>query len=436
MFLANRGALIGLVFTSAIFASAACSASSGVGTEEPQLVGAASSPSGGGGAGTSGAPSQTGGQSFGGGRFLVDSGSRNPNRADSCAATHATVERVVRQIMVPITVADPVALYLMQDRSGSMNDTENGASTDKWTQSTTALNAFVNAPASNGLDVALGLFPQNNGTCDPAIYAVPVVPTRRLLDPVQSQAIASALTSNPPGNGGGTPLEGAIRGAINFCLQYQATSPTGEKCVPVIITDGAPRGCNEDHAFLVSIVTEAWNNAQLVTFAIGMDGADFGLMNALAVAGHSDCTPTVPGNEACNVTTGGQSFTDALNLIRNTVTTYQTRTEVQTTALPCEFIIPTPSNGEALDLRKVNVHFTNGGTSETILQVASASECASVGNVGWYYDNPSDPQTIETCPGTCTQIKAATSDGGTTLDASAPQVDILLGCETEVAIPH
>ena len=131
--------------------------------------------------------------------------------------------------MVPITVADPVAIYLMQDRSGSMRDTPNGASASLWTQATTALNAFVNAPASNGIDVALGLFPQNNGTCDPAVYATPVVPMRRLLDPAQSQAIASTLTSNAPGTGGGggTPLEGAIRGAINFCMQYQATSPTG-----------------------------------------------------------------------------------------------------------------------------------------------------------------------------------------------------------------
>lgn len=437
MFRAKRGALVGLVFTAAA-ATAGCSASSGAAEGDVGLNTVGTGSAGGSGAsGTGSAPPSAGGdQGFGGGRFILDSGTRNQNNRDACAATHATVERVVKQVTVPITVADPVALYLMQDRSGSMNDKPNGSSTTKWTQTTTALNAFVNAPASNGLDVALGLFPQNNGTCDPAVYAVPVVPMKRILDPAQSQAIANALTANAAGNGGGTPLEGAIRGAINYCMQYQASSPTGERCVPVIITDGAPNGCIEDQATLVSIVDEAWNRMQLITFAIGMDGADFNLMNALAIAGHSDCTPNVAGNEACNVTTGGQSFTDALNLIRNAVTTYQTHNEVQTTALPCEFTIPTPSSGDVLDPKKVNMHFTSGGSSETILQVPTAADCAAAGNVGWYYDDPTAPKTIQTCPGTCAQIKAASGDGGTSLDASAPQVDILLGCETEVAIFH
>ena len=99
----------------------------------------------------------------------------------------------------------------------------------------------------------------------------------------------------------------------------------------------------------------------------GMDGADFGLLDAIAAAGHSDCTPNVAGQEACNVTGGAQSFSDARALIRNTVTTTTTTTETQTivqgTQLPCDFTIPEPPAGETFDRNKVNVQFVNGATS-------------------------------------------------------------------------
>lgn len=392
------------------------------------------------------------------GALVLDGGLRQSAPDGSCAATHAAAERVITQktVQIPVTVtkADPVALYLMQDRSGSMKDTPMGASTSKWTQTTTAVNAFVTAPASNGLDVALGLFPQSAGTCTGTAYDTPVVPMKRILDPAQAQAIASALSSNAPGGGGGflggllgggggsgTPIEGALRGGVNFCLKYEAASPTGERCVLVLITDGAPNGCAGDQATLTGIVADGYAKTGLMTFTIGMDGADFTLLNAIAVAGHSDCTPNVAGNEACNVTGGVQSFNDALALIRNTVTTITTTTEiqnvVQTSVLPCDFAIPAAPPGEQFDRNKVNVDFVNGVT-ESILRVASASDCANFGDKGWYYDDPNAPTKIELCSGTCSAVQAASGDGGTvvSLDASieAPRVDILLGCASELAV--
>jgi hypothetical protein len=219
-------------------------------------------------------------------------------------------------------------------------------------------------------------------------------------------------------------------------MLFQQNSPTGEKCAAVLITDGAPNGCDESQATLTGIVSDAWNQASVMTFAIGMDGAVFSLLDAIAIAGHTDCTPNTVGHEACNVTSGGTSFNDALDLIRDTVTTYETHTEVRTTALPCEFNIPVPSNGDKLDPAKVNMKFVNGAQSDTILQVPSANDCGAFGDVGWYYDNPAVPTKIQTCPGTCSLIKASSGDGGTSADASVPHVDILLGCATEIAIPH
>jgi hypothetical protein len=435
----------------------ACSPNSGEAEGEAPLTAGAGAASGAGASNGNGAAgSGTAGNAGFVGFRTTDAGKKYSGPDGSCAATHAAAERVVTQktVEIPVTVtkADPVALYLMQDRSGSMEDTPNGASTDKWTQTTTAVNAFVNSPGSNGLDVALGMFPLDNGTCAGVAYDTPLVGMKRLLDPAQSQAIANALNSHTPGGGGGflggifgnpgnsgTPIEGALRGAENFCLQYEAASPTGERCVVVLITDGAPSGCAGDTATLAGIAADGYAKAGLRTFAIGMDGADFGLMDAIAIAGHSDCTPNVPGQEACNVTGGVTSFNDALALIRNTVTTTTTTTEIQTvvqgTALPCDFTIPSPPNGERFDREKVNVQFFNGTTTD-ILQVPSVGECANFADVGWYYDDPTTPTKIQLCPATCNQVKAASAsaDGGVvTLDASvaAPRVDILLGCTTQ-----
>src|ERR1041385_1333616 len=133
--------------------SAACSPGSGEASSDQAQSGGGGSPSGGAGTGLSQpGGGQSGDQGLGGGSLMLDSGSRNRNSPDAtCAATHASVERVVTQTMVPVRVAKPVALYLMQDRSGSMKDVPNGANASKWTQTTTALNAFVNAPTSDGL---------------------------------------------------------------------------------------------------------------------------------------------------------------------------------------------------------------------------------------------------------------------------------------------
>ncbi len=355
------------------------------------------------------------------------------------------------QVPVTVTTADPIALYLVQNRSESMNDTPSGASSSKWAQTTTAVNAFVNAPASNGLDVALGLFPLATGTCAGGAYDTPVVPMRHILDPVQSQAIASALSSNGPGGargGGGAgssrnPHRGRSARRRELLHAVPGEQHNRRKCVVVLITDGAPNGCAEDTATLTGIVADGYANAGIMTFTIGMDGADFNLLDAIAVAGHSDCTPTVAGNEACNVTAGGTTLDDALALIRNTVTTVSTTTEiqnvVQSTQLPCEFSIPAPPSGQEFDRDKVNVNFVDG-TAETILRVASASDCANFGGKGWYYDEPNNPTKIELCPGTCSEVKAASGDGGSmSVDpslGSGPRVDILLGCASKAAILH
>jgi hypothetical protein len=420
-----------------------CSANSGAGTSSSPSTGS------GGDMGQAGAGGSAGTQQAGTGNTTSSSGgdttgfhpgmnmSSGGGGSDAgCAATSASAE----QTTVTTTTRSPVAISLVQDRSGSMTDTPPGASSNKWTQTTTADNAFVNDPNSAGLDVALTLFPngqQPAGDCTGTGYMTPIVPLGRLPSQQQAQAVTSALAGNAPGGrntGQGTPIEAALRGGEDYCLQFEANNPA-EPCVVVLITDGAPNGCSNDQTVLSGIASSAKQQATssggtILTFTIGMNGADFNLLNAIAVAGGGNCAPGTTGMEACNVDTGGTSLIDALNLIRTTVT----KTQVVTKALPCEYGIPDPGAGNTFDRDKVNVQYVDGSNTTEFLRVNDAASCAANGNAGWYYDNPTSPSKVELCPGTCTQVSGSI-DAGAPPSGTAPRVNVLFGCSTDIAGP-
>jgi hypothetical protein len=370
-----------------------------------------------------------------GGGISIGGGTGRPDPANgpdgSCAATTASAEQTV--VTKTITTQSPVALYLVQDRSGSMTDTPKNASQPKWDQATTAMKAFVADPASANLDVALGFFPIATGSCDGTNYNTPAVPLARLPSAAQVTAVTNAIAQNAPTNRGGggagqsgTPIEGALRGGENYCMVYQAQNPT-EKCVVVLITDGAPNGCSEDFGVISGIAADAKVRANVLTFAIGMDGADFNLLDQIATAGGSSCGAT----PSCNVASGTTSFNDALNAIRTTVT--QTQMVVQSTKLACEYTIPMPADGEKLDRSKVNVQITQDSVSHKVGQVPDEASCASYGNAGWYYDDANNPKSVKFCPSTCSSVDVP--DGGLPVGTTAPRVDVLFGCQTVSAIP-
>jgi hypothetical protein len=246
------------------------------------------------------------------------------------------------------------------------------------------------------------------------------------------------LPSGPDGN---TPTVGALRGGIGFCDNYQQNG--GEKCVVVLVTDGQPNGCgldsggganvDPDSADILTPIAADGLTDGVVTFTVGMEGVSsdgFDLLDAIAVAGGSDCTPGSSGNEACNVASGGaESLLSALNTIRETVQVTETSTETVTTTtdgsytLPCEWSIPDPPEGQTFDRNLVNVKITTASETRTLGNVAVAADCALAGG-GWYYDDPSAPGRILVCPQTCTLIAGRT-------DA---RISVLLGCATQPAV--
>ncbi len=342
----------------------------------------------------------------------------------SVAAVQVEVEKEV-EVEVEIVEASPVALYFMLDFSGSMDQPTPSIQTKRML-ALDAINWFVNDPGSIGIDLALQYFPQMMGDCvTGAVYDTPAVPMGRLPD--HAAAISASLAAGGTSNGFGTPIEGALRGATAYCARFQndpTANPDGEQCVAVLITDGQPTFCDGVHANLARIAADAYANDGVQTFAVGMLGADFTLLELIGQAGNGDCTPD-PGDPswACDVSTGGTTFIDALNQIRNLVTTLETITdtvlEMQSVALECEWKLPQDTEDSAFDLEQVNVEFSPTGLPadrQIFGYVEDSENCGS--NLGWSFDDPETPTRIVACPAACEAIQAAP-------DAA---IDIQLGC--------
>jgi hypothetical protein len=287
-----------------------------------------------------------------------------------------------------------------------------------WAPAEVALKAFVNDPASAGIDVALQFFPATLlDACDGSGLVTPTVPMGRLPD--NAMAIAAALDARPIAGGLGTPIEAALRGATKYCTQFQTDNPM-EKCVAVLVTDGAPSTCELNTTNLANISGTAFTQT-VTTFAVGFTGANFALLDAIAMAGGAEDCSLAGAGFACDISGGPSQLVDALKTIRDVVTTVTTKTEIVTTVketpLACEWEIPAPPKGEVFDRTLVNVKLTAPGTDLALGLVDSVDACAAR---GWYYDDPAAPKRIIACPETCDTIT-------TTIGA---KIDILLGCLT------
>lgn len=91
-------------------------------------------------------------------------------------------------------------------------------------------------------------------------------------------------------------------------------------------------------------------------------------------------------------------------------------------SIPCEYAIPEPPAGEALNFMRVNIVYTPGsGSSPEVLLYVGSADGADCTDGGWYYDDVTAPRRVILCPSTCSRVNG---------DA-AGRVDVELGCETE-----
>jgi hypothetical protein len=137
------------------------------------------------------------------------------------------------------------------------------------------------------------------------------------------------------------------------------------------------------------------------TYVLGV-GPNLGNLNAIAQAGGT--------SQAYLVESAGEgALLAALEAIR-------------TSALACEYVLPTGGPRLNLDDVQVSTFLSSAGVATPVGQVANARACA--GNSGWFFDNPpggdSPPTKILLCPASCDPL--VKSEGN--------RLDVAIGCNT------
>jgi hypothetical protein len=349
----------------------------------------------------------------------------------------------------------PLDLFIMLDQSSSMSSPVGTGSETRWSSVTKAIGSFVKQPEANGIGVGINYFGVSLGKreclmtqitcmkdsdcaagCGPCVQFMPNSPTRVCKEvfgdintdqcdvanynkaetpiaplPGNAQPILDSLGRHEPS--ASTPTSAALKGSVDFCRQW-ATGHAGRVVVNVFATDGEPSGCDENPTNIQNIAAMGFGGMPSIrTFVIGVGddvGADAGsdakrLLDGIASAGGTNKAFVVSDADV------NKQFLDALNAIRGA-------------ALACSYTIP-DSMGRMPDYNRVNVRYTQGGmtTSVVIPKVANAADCAN--RDGWYYDNDAAPTRIIVCDATCQKFSTDTKG----------KVEIEVGCATIIAPP-
>jgi hypothetical protein len=317
-----------------------------------------------------------------------------------------------------------VNMFVMFDRSSSMNERRGNDGPSRWEMASAALTSFFADPEAAGLKLALRFFPHDlpqlgcNGeqgadlSCNVDACAAPLVPLGTLTAAAgaadaQEAALLSATTASAPGMAGqGTPISAALGGALQWAAAQRRATPA-ENSVVVLVTDGEANGCEERINAIAGLASSALAADEIRTYAIGLTGSQEADMDRIAAAGG-----TTRGIFVADGDNAQTELKTALGNIRGQV-------------LDCDFPLPEPRPGVDVDPQLINVNYTpGGGTVGTLTQVAGAAQCSGSGS--WYYDDPSAPTRIVLCPATCDTV---TGDAGASLQ-------ILLGCPSSSEVPR
>jgi hypothetical protein len=196
-------------------------------------------------------------------------------------------------------------------------------------------------------------------------------------------------------------MSAALAGATLWAKTNQQAATGADRYVVVLVTDGKPAKCETDIVDVAAYAQQAYDDAGVLTFALGVVDSNPEDMDLIATAGG-----TGQGYQV-GATNAEADLLAALLAIGES-------------AGGCTFALPESADGDTLDPKLVNVTRVEGSAETTIGQVPNAEACSDAG--GWYYDDPIVPSTITLCPSSCATIP---SDGST-------HVEIVLGCATEV----
>ena len=249
-------------------------------------------------------------------------------------------------------------------------------------------------------------------SCNASQYAAPAAPIAAL--PGNLNTLLTSIDGQMPD--GQTPTAPALKGAIQAATSWAQAHPD-HSVVVLLATAGLPTECVTNPAtdtMGISEVRQAASagvsaNPSVLTFVIGVFGpADTEAhmnLDQIAMAGGTKTAFLVDTSADVSA-----QFQMALNEIRGS-------------HLSCEYSVPAAPQGQSLDYNKVNVDFTNAGSTQRIAQVKDAAACGNAD--GWYYDSDPSvaaPTRILICPSACDRLQNATMGA----------VQVALGCATVV----
>jgi hypothetical protein len=311
----------------------------------------------------------------------------------------------------------PVDMYIMFDKSTSMDEELGSENRKIWDSATAAIRSFVQNPRAAGIGVALQYFGLPD-TCNPDAYAVPEVPLGRL--PGVANDIIASLDRHAPSTL--TPTAPAVDGALRYMRAWAATNPD-RAAVVVLVTDGFPTQCGvqcsvdtdcqggscQSGMCAPNSISEiealakryADMDPPILTFVVGFS-AGLANLNNIARGGGT--------GQAFLIESGDieEQFVNAM-------------LSISSTPLACDFDIPEPEDDNLVfnkDL--VQVIYTPHATRqpEEIPYLTHAGACSINQGRGWYYsydDNNHTPTKIHICADTCKRFAAGS-------------VSIKLGC--------
>lgn len=295
-----------------------------------------------------------------------------------------------------IASVKPVNMFIIFDKSGSMNTGLSGGGT-RWSATTGALNSFVKDSGSAGIGVALRFFPDdkptsgcNDSSCSSDACSDPLV-DQGVLSSASSptdtheKALLDAIAATSPG--GWTPTYPALEGALDWAVTNQKANPD-EIFAVVLVTDGQPSKCNTDWSQIRALSADAYDSLGVRTYAIGIQGSNVADLDLLAQVGGTGSAFVASANNAAQMQA---ELVKALQVIASQ-------------QVSCTFTLP---DAGTFDPANVVVAYTpgDGSATQNLPKIKTSASCGK----GWFYDDNSDPSSITLCPESCASAQADTN---------------------------
>jgi hypothetical protein len=295
-------------------------------------------------------------------------------------------------------VPSPVDLYVMLDRTSSMNEPLASSSMTRWEAVLAAFEQLAAEPEVQAARVGLGFFSYSASInedveCNPANYAMPVVDILPLSD--SGAAIVAAINDMAEWVSGLAPTYPALQGALQRAIDRQ--NAAARPVAVVFITDGLPTQCQpQDMQSVAALAEEGYLGFGVRTYAIGLGIGQWNLAQLARLGGTEEPYIIDQGD-------GATQLRDALLDIANSPSR-------------CLFEVP---DGADPDLLQV-VFTPQAGAAEELPRLDGAELCSQSAQGGWYYDASVSPTAIRLCDCNCVRLPEG-------------QLELRLGCEPRAA---